>query len=468
MPASTNIRNAAKPTSSSTKTAAKSKSPSTTTSEPPSRSASSTSGSSGGGAAGRRKRAADTGSGTTAGTATVRGESATSIAEAERSGRRVTVSASKLAGGRVTGATTSDAEAEADGVVAGLQSRLLARTPFRSRRRVGGVAPFVPPRSRLGRRLRMREWSRVGFVQLSPGKQKLRHRILPRTVIGIAGLLMAAGVGAAFSGAAFYAYYSNRLAENERTVSRFIDGFDQQFTDAAGALDEMRTEAVGTIRTELEPLESYVADARGIVELPVTAGPSVWLVETRDEAGAVTHGSAFAIVGHNGGTALITSHSVVRASTTEPGPTIELLKDGRRIPATLWSWDASTDLALLVVDEQLPVLAMANETTQVRSVGGPVFALSGFGGQGATASPGHLIDHSQVGLQHTAPVGTLYAGGPLLDSAGNVLGMASSVYQPLGISPGDVPQAPDVAAFCRTVLRCSENDLSVTAQVATG
>ena len=47
---------------------------------------------------------------------------------------------------------------------------------------------------------------------------------------------MAAGIGAAFSGAAFYAYYDNRLAENERTVGRFVEGFDQQFSDAAGAL----------------------------------------------------------------------------------------------------------------------------------------------------------------------------------------------------------------------------------------
>jgi len=92
--------------------------------------------------------------------------------------------------------------------------------------------------------------------------------------------------------------------------------------------------------------------------------------------------------------------------------------------------------------------------------------MSGFGGQGATASPGHLIDHSQSGLQHTAAVGTLYVGGPLVDAEGRVLGMASSAYQPLGINPGDVPQAPDVAAICRTVLRCSDDDLVVSAEVA--
>ncbi len=334
-----------------------------------------------------------------------------------------------------------------------------------NRTRIGGVAPFVPPSGRLGRRLKLREWSRRGFVPLSPGRQKLRHRILPRTVIGISTMLLAAGIGAAFSGAAFYAYYDDRLAENERTVARFVEGFDQQFTDAAGALDEMRIEAVGTIRDELGPLEDYVSDADGVISLPAAAGPSVWLVETRDEQGRLRTGSAFAIIGHEGGTALVTSYSVVLASTTEPGPGIELLKGSERIPAQLWSWDEERDLALLVVDRPIPVLAMAGERAQIGAVGRRVFAISGFGGQGATASPGVLLDRSRVGLQHTAPIGTMFIGGPLLDGDGRVLGMASAGYNPFGVDPGDVHQAPDVRAICTEILRCSEVAETMTAEV---
>lgn len=335
-------------------------------------------------------------------------------------------------------------------------------------RRVGGVAPFVPPKSRLGRRMQMREWSRRGFVQLSPHKQKLRHRILPRTVIGIAFMLLSAGVGAAFSGAAFYAYYDNRLAENERTVARFVEGFDQQFTDASGALNEMQTEAVSTIRSELAPLDSYVADARGVVNLPATAGPSVWLVETRDEAGRLVNGSAFAVVGHRGGTALVTSLDVVLASTSAPNPGIDLIKGNERLPARLWAWDEERDLALLVVDRAIPVLNLAGSSAQVNAVGGRIFAMSGFGGQGATASPGVLLDHSQLGLQHTTPIGTLFMGGPLLDGQGQVVGMASGAYQPFGVDPGDVRQAPDVAGICARILRCSEVDEGFTAETIDG
>jgi S1-C subfamily serine protease len=312
--------------------------------------------------------------------------------------------------------------------------------------------------------MRMREWNRRGFVQLSPHKQKLRHRILPRTVIGISFMLLSAGVGAAFSGAAFYAYYDNRLAENERTVARFVEGFDQQFTDASGALNEMQVDAVSTIRSELAPLDSFVSDARGVVNLPATAGPSVWLLETRNEAGRLVNGSAFAVVGHRGGTALVTSHDVIAASTIAPGPGIDLIKGNERIPARLWAWDEERDLALLVVDRQIPVLEMAGAKVQVEAIGGTVFAMSGFGGQGATAAPGVLLDHSQLGLQHTAPVGTLYVGGPLLDGQGRVLGVASGTYQPFGVDPGAVGQAPDVAGICARILRCSEVEEGLTAE----
>ncbi len=376
----------------------------------------------------------------------------------EQENERRTVSAAALKDGGIKRSTdTGPGDSSA-------VRRMRSVNPFR--KRVGGVAPFVPPRNRLSRQMRMREWSKRGFVQLSPGKQKLRHRILPRTVIGIAGLLMATGIGAAFSGAAFYAYYDDRLAENERTVARFVEGFDQQFTDAAGVLDEMRTESVDTIRAELGPLEDYVSDARGVISLPADVGPSVWLVETRNELGAVSYGSAFAIVGHEGGTALVTSYAAIEASTVEPGPIIELVKGNTRVEAELWSWDIERDLALLVVDREIPVLGMAGDTAQVEAVGSRVFAMSGFGGQGATASPGVLLDSSRIGLQHTAPVGALYSGGPLLNSEGKVLGMASIAYSPFDVDPGDVRQAPDVRGICVKILRCSQVKEEIPAEDA--
>ncbi|MGF1595661.1 MAG: trypsin-like peptidase domain-containing protein [Acidimicrobiales bacterium] len=338
---------------------------------------------------------------------------------------------------------------------AGAASSTVRSWPW-GRRRIGGVAPFVAPRSRAGRLLARRRLERQGFVPLSPGRPRLVHRILPRTVIGISLVVLAFAVGAAFSGAAFYAYYDNRLAENEETVARFIEGFDQQFTDAAGAIDELRVGAVEDIRSELDPLGDYVADANGVITLPATAGPSVWLVETRDEAGRVVGGAGFAVAAHNGGTAFVTSYSLVRSSTSMPAPPLELVKDGRRLPAQLWTWDAEHDVALVVVAEAVPPLELANERRQIEAVGARIFAMSGVGGQGATASPGVLLDRTQAGLQHTAGLGPLFAGGPLLTGDGTVVGVATTGYRPYGIDAGDVHQAPGVGELCVAILACSE------------
>ncbi len=345
---------------------------------------------------------------------------------------------------------------------------VVAPTVPKKRGRQGGVAPMVKPPGRIARMRASRRWSRRGFVPLGPRQQKRRHRILPRTVIGIATMLTALGIGAAFAGAGFYAYYDNRLAENEQEVARFVEGFDEQFTDATGALDQLRTDSVEEVRAELAPLGEFVSEQNGIVELPATAGPSVWSLQSLDEAGRPVIGSAFAVTGHEGGTALVTSLSLVQASTTSPGPEIALVKGSERITATLWAWDAERDLAVVVTGAEIPTLELASDAAQTEALGSRVFAMSGIGGQGATASPGVLIDQSGVGIQHTAVLGTAFVGGPLLDSTGAIVGVATLGYEPLGFEPGLIAFAPDVSGLCVRVLRCADGIVPAVGESGTG
>ncbi len=344
----------------------------------------------------------------------------------------------------------------------------LLKLAAEARREKGGdveVAPFIKPTQRIKQHQKDREWERNGFISVSPGKPKLRHRILPRSVIGISFMLLASAVGIAFSGAGFYAYYDNRLAENEREVSRFVDGFDQQFSDATAAIDELRVGAVDDIRTELQPIEGIVSDADGVINLPATAGESVWGLETRDEQGKAVLGSAFAVLAHEEGTVLMTSYSLIAASTTEPSPSLTLTKRDQRINAQLWSWDAKSDLAIVMVEQDLPTLQLASAEEQVASVGTRVFSISGFGGQSATASPGVLLDQSASGLQHSAPVGTMFQGGPLVNGAGKVVGLSSLKFQPTGVDPGMVLTAPNAASFCDQVLKCIETTETIEIEV---
>jgi S1-C subfamily serine protease len=274
-------------------------------------------------------------------------------------------------------------------------------------------------------------------------------------VIGISFMLLSMGVGAAFAGAGFYTYYDNRLAANEEEVARFLEGFDQQFVDASDALNQLRGDSLDQIRAELAPLDEFVSQQNAVVNLPAEIGLSVFQLRTTDEDGRPVAGSAAAVAEHRGGTALVTSYSLVKAATISPGPGIELVKGDRKIPATLWSWDPDRDLALVVVEVELPRLTLSDEDEQIAIVGGGVFAISGSGGQGATASPGTVLDRSAAGLQHTAVIGTLFEGGPLVDAGGTLVGVASTAYRPLGIDGGDVSFAPDLAGVCSRLLNCA-------------
>lgn len=342
---------------------------------------------------------------------------------------------------------------------------VLARETKREKPAEKPVAPYISPAKRL-RRAKRKTWRRQGFIEVSPGKPPLRHRILPRTVIGVSFALLTMSVGIAFSGAAFYAYYDNRLAQNEEDVSRFVEGFDQQFTDATGAIDDLRVEAIEDIRTELKPIGTVVTEAQGVTQLPAQVGPSVWALETRDQEGASVIGSAFAVLDHDEGTAFMTSYSVVEAAAVVPGPQITLVKGDQRMEAQLWSWDIERDLAIVMVPQRIPTLPLATAEEQAASVGAGVFAMGGVGGQGSTASPGTLLDGSKDGLQHTATVGSLYRGGPVINGDGKVLGLATLDFQPLGVDPGDVHMAPSAGSFCRQILRCAETVETVTVELA--
>ncbi|NNF54055.1 MAG: trypsin-like peptidase domain-containing protein [Acidimicrobiales bacterium] len=315
---------------------------------------------------------------------------------------------------------------------------------------------MVRPPTYLSRLRQGRLLERKGFVPLSPGRVKRRHRILPRTAIGISFMLLSMGVGAAFTGAGFYAYYDNRLAANEAEIARFVEGFDAQFVDASESLNQLRGDSLDQIRRELQPLGEYVSEQNGVVNLPAQVGHSVYQLRTTDHNGRVVAGSAAAVADHRGGTALVTSYSLVKAGTISPGPGIELVKGDEVILATLWSWDAERDLALVVTEVSLPRLTFATNSEQVELVGARVFAMSGTGGQGATASPGTVLDRSAVGLQHTAVVGTMFNGGPLVNSEGELVGVASTTYSPLGVDGGDVSFAADLDGVCAKLLNCAD------------
>jgi S1-C subfamily serine protease len=177
----------------------------------------------------------------------------------------------------------------------------------------------------------------------------------------------------------------------------------------------------------------------------------VWSIRSLDDDGVPTGGAAFAVVEHLDGVGLITQLDIVRSATVSPAPPIELVKGDRTIAAELWAWDEANGLALVVTAEALPLLRLADPDEVEMLVGRSVFAMSGVGGRGSTASPGTLLDRSDQGVQHTAAIGSVFKGGPIVDSLGQVLGMTTTAA---GDEFGDVAVGVDASAFCDRVLRC--------------
>jgi S1-C subfamily serine protease len=332
----------------------------------------------------------------------------------------------------------------------GLRSRVL--------RRRYGVAPFVPPPARRSRRKRRRDYRRQGFIELSPEKQKRRHKILPRTVIGISFTLLALAAGAAFSGAALYAYYDTRLGENEAQVQDLVEGFDNDVQRAGEDMRDLREQSLDQIENAVGPLQEFLDDTNAVAELPTLLGGSVWTVRTLDVNGQATVGSSFVVASDAESSLLLTSFDVVRAATAAPGPPVMIEPRGSQVEATVWSWDEEHDLALLRIDQPgLEPLAWADAETNALAVGTRAYALSGLGGAGATVAPGVIVDQFDGGLRHDVDLDADHRGGPIVDASGAVIAVASMTYDPLQFAQQGGDFAPPVVTACTKLVSCSED-----------
>jgi S1-C subfamily serine protease len=289
------------------------------------------------------------------------------------------------------------------------------------------------------------------------GPAPLRNR-LPTTALGLAWLLFFMSIAAAFTGAVLYAYYEYRLGQTEDKVEAFEAEFEENLDGAVSRIDEARDQALGQVDAQLDDLERFAASGETLSGLLEAAQASVWFVQTLDEAGQPSVGSAFVVFSDDEQSFLLTSYTTIRAATASPGPDITVRKGDEQLGASLTSWDPANDLALLTLDKpSLPALEWAPTDPSVQ-VGDRVFVVSGLGAAGGSISQGFVAGVSAEGVQHDAPVGAAFQGGPLLNSSGEVIGVASRAYAPLGFSPEAVFFGVPVRNSCAQVIRCPSGD----------
>ena len=123
-----------------------------------------------------------------------------------------------------------------------------------------------------------------------------------------------------------------------------------------------------------------------------------------------------------------------------------VLADRRELPARVLLADARADLAVLKIDvgtERLPVLPMADR--EEAEVGDLVLAIGDPFGVGQTVTNGIIsaLARSDVGItdysffiQTDAPINPGNSGGPLVDMAGNMIGLNTAILSRTGGSAG--------------------------------
>jgi S1-C subfamily serine protease len=300
--------------------------------------------------------------------------------------------------------------------------------------------PNLPPRRRGERPLPATGW----------------RRFVPTTAIGTALALFCMSIGAAFSGAVLYAYYEYRLGNLKDEVVARDAQFGQGVDEALAKIEEERDNAVSQVDGQLDELQRFAASGETLSSLLDKIQPSVYFVSTLDDAGGPSVGSAFVVFSDTEQSFLLTSFATVSSSATAPAPAITLRKGDEQLPAKLVSWDPPNDLALVSVDKpSLPAIEWAADDAPVR-IGDRVFVVSGLGGAGGSISQGFVAGVSAEGIQHDSPVGAQFQGGPLVDSDGKVLGVASRSYSPLGFNPQAVYFGVPIRSSCSQVIRCPD------------
>jgi S1-C subfamily serine protease len=276
-------------------------------------------------------------------------------------------------------------------------------------------------------------------------------------VLGTALLILAASMGAAFSGAVFYSYYQYRMQKADDRVNALVNGYKKEFDKASADLAAQEAAAKAEVASELGPLRQLQTSADTLQGLIRKAAPSVWFVHTLDVNGQPSVGTAFAVASDQNQTLLLTSYTTVLAATRKPGPDLFVRQGAVDTQLSVWTWDERYDLALLILPRGgIPVLRPASAAPAIAD---RVYAVSGLGSLGASATDGIITDVSADAIQHTAPIGPAFQGGPLVDAAGDLVGISSRNYQPLNFASDGVWFAPYIESACAKVLQCPAGGL---------
>jgi hypothetical protein len=286
-----------------------------------------------------------------------------------------------------------------------------------------------------------------------------RRRILPRSFLGVAVMILAFAVGAGFSGVVLYSYYQYKLNQTNARVNTLVTGYKQQFAKAESDLQASVAAAQANIQEQLKSVQQLQASPAALATLVAQVAPSVFFVHTLDASGQPSVGTAFVISSTATESLLITSYTTVSAATHTPGPPVYVRQGNADTAVTVRTWDPQYDLALLVLPKGNLKALTAAPTSPAPLPGQRLYSVSGLGSAGASLDQATIVDVLSAGVAVDAGIGTAFQGGPMINQSGQVVAVASRTYSPLGFASSGIWYSPYVEAACNKVLSCPNGTL---------
>jgi len=163
-------------------------------------------------------------------------------------------------------------------------------------------------------------------------------------------------------------------------------------------------------------------------------------------------GTGFGIRSSGGETWIATNYHVVEGSVR--GGRVVVRSGYASWQGTVERWDRFLDVALVKVDDSLPVLVSAYDAGHPPAVGDAVLAYGSPYGLEGTATVG-IVSAFRTGfyrvptyIQTDAPINPGNSGGPLVNAYGDVLGLTTSSVQ-----GGGIGFAIDIRELCTKLLK---------------
>lgn len=205
-------------------------------------------------------------------------------------------------------------------------------------------------------------------------------------------------------------------------VACALSAWSLQRTDGALRRAEEMTLELERQRSETAALDRRVAE----LEAEAAAAPDPVATAERVKESVFTvisttgRGSAWVAAVEEGRSLLVTNSHVV-GREAQPGSVVTVIREDLRVDAEVVRIDEGRDLAVVAVEQQMQPLVVAEELPQV---GEPILVVGSPLGLEQSVATGIVSAFRDDHIQISAPLNPGNSGGPVVDAAGEVIGVA--------------------------------------------